>query len=77
MRTMTSHEAASAARVTGVFSAFVVSEHCSKTMSEKVHHTLLNDSDEKKKNTIIIPLIKKKKQKQLLCRVTRVFYPLS
>lgn len=50
MRTMTSHEAASAGRVTGVFSAFVVSEHCSKTMSEKVHHTLLNDSDEKKTN---------------------------
>ena len=60
MRTMTSHEAASAARVTGVFSAFVVSEHCSETMSEKVHHTLLNDSDEKKTKQLLYLWLKKR-----------------
>lgn len=75
MRTIMSHEVASAAHATDVVAAFVVSEQCSKTMSEKVHPTSLNDGDEG--NNYYTLIEKKNKKKKQLCRATQEFFPLS
>ena len=72
MRTIMSHEVASAAHATDVVAAFVVSEQCSKAMSEKVHPTSLNDGDEGNNYYTLIEK-KKTKKKTIMSRDARIF----